>query len=101
MTSGARSPAIGCWRASELVAALLDVERDDVEVVVGVDERLAGGEVAAEERLGPPRDGLETRAARRTRSSRMTVELVVEARGCRVTGVQLTAPRRQGGRGRR
>ena len=62
-------------------AALLDVEREHVDLVVAVDERLRGGEVEVEQGVGAPRDrSRSTRAARRMRSRWIVVELLVERR---------------------
>ena len=101
VTMARRSPAIGCCRASSVVAALLDVEGERVELVVGVDERLRRVEVAVEERLGAARDRLGHQRRQAHEVVADLVELLVE-RSCRGLGhAGLTAPRRRGGRGRR
>ena len=74
-----RSPAIGCCRASTLVAALLDLEGEGVERVVAVDELLRRRR--GRRRGGPavPRGSASvTMAAMRHDVVRIVVELLVE-----------------------
>ncbi len=68
----------GLLEGELLVAALLDVEGEVVELVVGVDERLRGGEVAVEEGLCPPGDGLDHERGETHEVAVDRVELVVE-----------------------
>jgi hypothetical protein len=66
-------------QGEELVAPLLDVERHLVEAVVGVDQCLPVLDVAPEQGLGPPRQGLGNQSGQAHEVVVHEVELVVEA----------------------